>query len=348
MLDCKARSKLASGRRYLLRRCVAKSSTWIVADAVQILNLVEYIPWSQFTSAVPSATGTNYTATAAFDISGKAGKKHAALPTASLEGSSYVIQHTALSDRRLTHGVCETHSWVNVDLVRDGAVIHQSQHLVKLDCKPQRLSITSSGGGKHNDVTVCRPSQSGLRSRWTSSRPSTQVEVRLPHEEPLRLDSVKRAQSSETHDTVEIPLEAAFSHLPASAIEAMSQSAGVRCDIETKWCTKRSFNTSPLSSNKTTARDQPEIKQQLVSTQSSEITFPPLLHLSDDSDDGEKASTIGMLHLVLPASASLPSLHTDLLKVKYELELRYTFRLDSGRQPLQLKGTAKIECCLSS
>jgi hypothetical protein len=320
-----------------------------LTDKPKTLNLVEYVPWSEFTPAQDlSSTNTmKYTAKIAFDVSGKPGKQSTMLPSTSLEGSIYVTQHTALNDRHIVRGKCETYSWVNIDLIKDGLATYQSQQSVELDVHPQHLKIASSKAADGNVAATCQPVHSSLRSRWTSSPAAVTAEVSLPSDEEMHLMSSKNPNTDKTHTSVELPLHVAFSGLSDAVTDAISRSGGVKCDVETKWYSKRSFKTSSQPSTGHTDSDQAVITSQLVSSQASAITFPPLARPVDGSNHEESLSTIGMLHLNLPRSASLPTVQTNLLKVEYELELKYTLHLDTYKSPLLLKGKTKVECRLA-
>jgi hypothetical protein len=311
--------------------------------------LVEYVPWSHFTPvhATSTATTTRYSAKVAFDVSGKPHKQSVMLPSTSLDGSTYVTQHTALNDRHLVRGTCETYSWVNVDFIQNGISVYQTKDPVELEVKPQHMTIASPKTTRDGAAALCRTVVSGLRSRWTSSPAAVTAEVSLPSDEEIHLVDNKNPTTNKTYTSVELPLHVAFSGLSAPVVEAISQSGGVRCDVETKWYSTRSFNTSAQASAGHTEPNRTVIASQLISTQGSEVIFPPLVRPSDGAGAEEKLSTMGLLHLVLPKSASLPSVQTDLLKVEYELELKYTFQLDGYKSPLFLKGKAKVDCCLS-
>ena len=130
----------------------------------------------------------------------------------------------------------------------------------------------------------------------------------------------------------------------------MAQSSGIRCTVESKWYTKRTF---AASSTVTTAglvgsvRDKMEISKELVSSQESEVVFPPLLSNNSSHEEGTTASTLAMLQLILPSSASFSSIETEVLSVRYEVELRYTFHLGAAKQAVLLKGRSRVGCGLS-
>lgn len=284
-----------------------------------------------------SVTSSAYAAKVGFDFSGKAGARNVLLPSTTLSGSTYVTQHTALNDRRLVQGYCDTHCWVNVDLFKDGKSIKQYQQSVRLDCAPARLTLSPA---KHEDSmsTICRPAGSVLSA--LSANKSASTEVSVAHlEQPLVLNTLS---SGERMSTVDLPIEASFHQLPQSAADAMNVTGGITCEVEAKWYTKRTFSAS------SSASDEVKVTTQLVSTQSSEVHFPPTLSPLPDSHKSNAASAVGMLQLILPNSASMPSISTDLLDISYQVELKYTFHLGTKKQPLLLKGKTKVDCCLTS
>lgn len=307
---------------------------------------MEYATWAEFVSdPIPSsATIARYTTKLAFDITGKGTSRIVILPSTTFEGSTYVTHHTALNDRHLVRGTCEAHTWASVDLIKDGKVIFQVQQAVQLNCLPKRVAMSTSKEVGNKIVAPCLPVRSGLLPKFTSAT-TARGDVCLPQEE-LYLTPTQTASGNSTYNSVEVPLQASFSRLSAATINVMSQTEGVRCEVDTKWITKRSFKITEAN------RGMPvvcEVKQQLVSTQGSEVRFPPLAFPDGNPNTNYTGamSTLGTLHLVLPASATCPSVHTSLLDVQYSLELNFTFRLGAGKQAILLRGKSSVDCKLA-
>jgi hypothetical protein len=312
----------------------------------KFLNMTEDCCRSQF---APSSSSSNpatstYRTTVVFDTANKplsvaSSLPNRPLPSTLVEASGFVTKHTALHDQHQVHGVCETHCWVTADFYRDGAVVHSSRAMIDPTCKPSLLSFEGDKSGRAGRRTsfTCRAPKPAFSAFRKAARddPSALIEL---HEDSL-IVKPSRTQDNIKCSTVHIPLNMTINGLLPNELASIEHEGGLVCEIETKWISQKSFYAG---SNEAQHNDPMSLTKRTASTQISNVTFPPA-YISESSAGTAAVSTVGMLQLVLPESASLPTLTSPLLRVDYSLEMKLRLRLHSG---IVLSGKTHTQCIL--
>jgi hypothetical protein len=266
------------------------------------------------------------------------------LPSYSFQATTYLTKSTATSDRQLQIGECTIEYRGTVEIFRDDELLQSTRRPIVIDQPPSWFSLNSIGKDSEGIMIKCRSPKSWLPKTFTRKSQSHGVKpsatIRLPPSSlilrPGQTENGKRCA------TVEIPLDLTLEGLHSDE-QGHVQSGGVSCSIESKWISRRT-----ISAEAPKARDygtSPAVVKRMVSTQRSDVSFPPVYTIDESNAASQGFSTTGSVRIILPESAMLPSLDSQYLNVDYSLELKLTLMCESG---LRLAGRAEIDCQLAS
>lgn len=322
-----------------------KTQTATKVSIEKFLSLVEECPWSQFTpeAATDDYTSQSHSAKVVFDGADKpmsiaSSLPNRPLPPTSISASTYVTEHTALHDQHLVQGRCETHCWVTAEFYSEGVVTHRCQAIVEPEHTTALLSLRPTKSNQSGQAsTTCHQANRPFDRFRKSTRQQASARVCLPEGSLVVVPS--QTPDDKHASSVSIPLKVSLDGLPAAELAGLDQSGMLACDVETAWVSQKNFNTGPSDGQR---QNCTTFSKRTVSTQMSTIIFPPV-YRSESRTATNDVSTTGILQLILPESASLPTMSSELLRVDYRLEIRLLFRLSCGTR---IQGKLHTACIL--
>jgi len=242
------------------------------------------------------------------------------VPSMSLTGSTYITRVTAIRDRHLVEGRCDVVYWLEAEFVHSG-----SGHVVRrLSCPvdvsslhtPLQVEVSSNQQSESVEQSA-KPQTRSLRSFGFHSQP--QLSVSVPRKLGFILSDSSRLATGCRRLSIPVSVEV---RLPANARRQAQSilSDSLKCSIKTQWYTRRVFSTG-------SSTIESVVKSDTVSTQKLALALPPPYSstLADSS-----YTTHMELNLLLPESATNPSISTDLLSISYTLDLAMKFEMGNN------------------
>ncbi|KAK4935136.1 hypothetical protein LTR10_023757 [Elasticomyces elasticus] len=239
------------------------------------------------------------------------------IPSMSLTGNTYVTQVTAISNRHLVPGRCDVVYWLEAEFLQSAS----NQVVRKIACPvdvsslqtPLEAEVASQG---HSSVVerIAKPHARALRLINSHSRP--EVNVNIPKKLGYILSDSSRLATG--CRSLSIPVSVNVKVPPHARRQAQAQIDSLECSVKAQWYTRKTFTTGPSAVEST-------VDSATVSTQRLSPVLPPLYNSTSEKD--AVYTTQMELNLLLPESATGPSVSTDLLHVGYTLDLAMKFEL---------------------
>ncbi|KAK5308641.1 hypothetical protein LTR99_001617 [Exophiala xenobiotica] len=239
------------------------------------------------------------------------------VPSMSLTGSTYITRVTAIRDRHLVEGRCDVVYWLEAEFVhsRSGHVVRRLSCPVDVSSLHTLLQVEVSSNQQSESVErIAKPQTRSLRYFGSHSQP--EVLVSVPRKLGFMVSDSSRLATGCRKLSIPVSVNIrAPTNARRQAQSLMSDS--LKCSVKTQWYTRRAFSTGSLAIESV-------VKSDTVSTQKLALTLPPPYSstLSDSS-----YTTHMELNLLVPESATNPSISTDLLSISYTLDLAMKFEM---------------------
>jgi hypothetical protein len=240
--------------------------------------------------------------------------------------------------------------WITAEFRQGGLVVNQVDHPIVITSSSTalQLKVSASSATKHIECMAIPRSWSLIRRGWPlRARKSSMPALTFRTAPNLDLISMQGEKKSSRARCVTIPLAMCLTLPPNTAIDRCEDEilqgglSGVK--VTAKWYTRKVFATRSLSLPFADGQSRDHISRNTVVEQKAVLSFPPLYL---DRDPGSRAPTDSAvrpfvysatesLQLLLPETIRSPSVHTDLLRISYELELFISFK-SLGQNSLKL------------
>lgn len=240
--------------------------------------------------------------------------------------------------------------WITAEFRQGVLVVKQINHPIVITSLSTALQLKVSASSA-NELIECMAiprSWSLIRRGWPlRAKKSLMPALTFRRAPNLGLISMQGEKKSSIAQCVTIPLAMCLTLPPNTAIDRCEDEilqgglSGVK--VTAKWYTRKVFATRSLSLPFADGQSQARISRNTVIEQQAVLSFPPLYL---DRDPGSRTPTDAAvrpfmysatesLQLLLPETIRSPSVHTDLLRISYELELFISFK-PSGQNSLRL------------
>ena len=240
------------------------------------------------------------------------------MPSMSLTGSTYITRVTAIRDRHLVEGRCDVVYQLEAEFVHSasGHVVRRLSCPVDVSSLHTPLQVEVSSNERSESVEqIAKPQTRSLRYFGSHSQP--QLSVSMPQKLGFIVSDSSRLATGCRRLSIPVSVNV---RLPANARRQaqLLLSDSLKCSIKTQWYTRRVFSTG-------SSTVESVVKSDTVSTQKLVALPPPYSSTLADSS----YTTQMELNLLLPESATNPSISTDLLSISYALDLAMKFELSN-------------------
>lgn len=241
------------------------------------------------------------------------------MPSMSLTGSTYITRVTAIRDRHLVEGRCDVVYQLEAEFVHSasGHVVRRLSCPVDVSSLHTPLQVEVSSNEQSGSLKqMAKPQRRSLR--YFGSHLQPEVSVSMPQKLGFIVSDSSRLATGCRRLTIPVSVNV---RLPPNARRQAQSllSDSLKCSIKTQWFTRRVFSTG-------SSAVESMVRSDTVSTQKLALTLPPPYNstLVDSS-----YTTQMELNLLLPESATHPSISTDLLSISYTLDLVMKFEMSN-------------------
>ncbi|KIW47058.1 uncharacterized protein PV06_02668 [Exophiala oligosperma] len=289
------------------------------------------------------------------------------IPSMSISGSTYVTRVTAIRDRHLVQGRCEVLYWLEAVFLKSTSTNSRNNHTTHV---VRRLTCPVDISSPCTPLEVCAGDDSGTSTATTITKqiakPQTwattfrclssphhhhhrrrhhpqpaEISISLPRKlgcivcDSSRLATGCRRLTIPISVNVKKPLSQPHPQTRNVAADNVAPTESLQCSINSKWYTRRSFNTGSSAVGSL-------VTSTTVSTHKTTLVTPPLycdnpsLPFPEHNNNSTYPTTTTTttttttmdLNLLLPeSSTTTPSVSSDLLNISYNLVIEMQFTL---------------------
>lgn len=229
-------------------------------------------------------------------------------PSMSFSGSTYLAQHTALSDRQPLRGSCEVSYRIHAQFCRGQKLVQELSMPITL-LADQQLVLKAP---PLLDIAGCP-----RFNMWNIRKLSPTLSLDLFDAQAMQI----RHHLGTQDKSISVPYTVRLRHVDSDADCLQS----LRCTVEARWCTRRSFAITKLNNKNSSSQ---RIDQVFRSDRQTRVVYLPPLWPIEPPGDANQVNTYAAktdIVLFVPDCVAGPTIQCGLLSRTYTLQLSFCF-----------------------